>query len=78
MKEAVIVSGARTAVGTFGGSLKDVKAVDLGALVIKEAIKRAGLRPEVTEFLKGCRPKVFGSFDQTEIQKKFYDYDSSL
>ncbi|MBW2630981.1 MAG: acetyl-CoA C-acyltransferase, partial [Deltaproteobacteria bacterium] len=43
MKEVVIVSGARTAVGTFGGSLKDVKCVDLGALVIKEAIKRAGL-----------------------------------
>jgi acetyl-CoA C-acetyltransferase len=32
MKEAVIVSGARTAVGEFGGSLKGVKAVDLGAL----------------------------------------------
>jgi acetyl-CoA C-acetyltransferase len=58
--------------------LKDVKAADLGALVIKEAIKRAGLRPVVTEFLKGCRPKAFGAFEQTEFQKKFYDYDSSL
>lgn len=78
MREAVIVSGARTAVANFGGALKDVKAADLGALVIKEAIKRAGLRPVVTEFLKGCRPKAFGAFEQTEFQKKFYDYDTSL
>jgi acetyl-CoA C-acetyltransferase len=38
MKEAVIVSGARTAVGEFGGSLKGVKTVDMGALVIREAL----------------------------------------
>ena len=43
MKDVVIVSGARTAVGEFGGSLKGVKTVDIGALVIKEALKRAGL-----------------------------------
>ncbi|HBV97666.1 MAG: acetyl-CoA acetyltransferase [Peptococcaceae bacterium BICA1-7] len=43
MKEAVIVSSIRTAVGKFGGSLNGIPAVDLGALVIKEAIKRAGI-----------------------------------
>ncbi|GKX64939.1 acetyl-CoA C-acetyltransferase [Inconstantimicrobium mannanitabidum] len=43
MKEVVIVSAVRTALGSFGGSLKDVPAVDLGALVIKEAVKRAGI-----------------------------------
>jgi acetyl-CoA C-acetyltransferase len=78
MEEAVIVSGARTAVGEFGGSLKGVKVVDLGALVIKEAIKRAGLRPTVTEFLKSCRPAPFGVFDKTEINKKYDDYDQAL
>jgi len=78
MKDAVIVSGARTAVGIFGGSLKSVKCVDLGALVIKEAIKRAGLRPAVTDFIKSCRPDVFGDFDKTEINGKYYDYDDSL
>jgi acetyl-CoA C-acetyltransferase len=78
MKEVVIVSGARTAVGTFGGSLKDVKCVDLGALVIKEAIKRAGVRPVISDFIKSCRPDVFGEFDKTEINKKYYDYDDSL
>jgi len=78
MKEVVIVSGARTAVGTFGGSLRDVKCVDLGALVIKEAIKRAGLRPSISDFIKSCRPDVFGEFDKTEINGKYYDYDDSL
>lgn len=46
MREVVIASAVRTAVGTFGGSLKDVSATDLGALVIKEAINRAGIKPE--------------------------------
>ncbi len=78
MEEAVIVSGARTAVGEFGGSLKGVKVVDLGALVIKEAIKRAGLRPGITDFLKSCRPDPFGDFDKTEINKKYDDYDTAL
>jgi acetyl-CoA C-acetyltransferase len=78
MKDVVIVSGARTAVGSFGGSLRDVKCADLGALVIKEAIKRAGLRPTISDFIKSCRPDIFGDFDMTEINKKYYDYDDSL
>ncbi|HOW56573.1 MAG TPA: acetyl-CoA C-acetyltransferase [Smithellaceae bacterium] len=77
-REVVIVSGARTAVGEFGGSLKGVKTVNMGALVIKEALKRAGLRPSINDFLKSCRPTAFGDFDMTEINKKYYDYDSSL
>lgn len=55
MKEAVVVSAARTAVGTFGGSLKNISAVDLGAVVIKEALARGGVRPDqVDEVLMGC------------------------
>lgn len=76
--DVVIVSGARTAVGTFGASLKDVPAVDLGALVIKEAIKRAGLRPTITDFIKSCRADAFGEYDKTPIHGKYYDYDDSL
>ena len=49
MKDVVIVSAVRTAIGTFGRSLKDVPAVDLGALVIKEAVNRAGIKPELVE-----------------------------
>ncbi len=75
MEEVVLVSGARTAVGNFGGTLKDQRVVDLGALVIKEAVKKAGLKPIVSDFVKGCRPDVFGEFDKTEINAKHYDYD---
>lgn len=49
MKEVVIVSAVRTAIGSFGGSLKDVPAVDLGALVIKEAVNKAGIKPEMVD-----------------------------
>ncbi|WP_097026582.1 acetyl-CoA C-acetyltransferase [Clostridium peptidivorans] len=54
MKEVVIVSAVRTALGSFGGGLKDVPAVELGATVIKEAVKRAGIKPEdVQEVIMG-------------------------
>ncbi|WP_040210624.1 acetyl-CoA C-acetyltransferase, partial [Clostridium polynesiense] len=54
MREVVIVSAVRTALGSFGGALKDVSAADLGAVVIKEAVKRAGIKPEqVDEVLFG-------------------------
>ncbi len=74
MKDVVIVSGARTAVGSFGGGLKDVRAVDLGALVIKEAIRRAHLRPEVSAAVRACRPDLFKDVEKTEIWKKYDDY----
>ena len=55
MKEIVVASAARTPIGSFGGSLQDVSAVDLGALVIKNAIERAGIRPgNVDEVYMGC------------------------
>ena len=54
MKEAVIVSAARTPLGSFGGSLGKIGATDLGAIVIKEAVKRAGIKKEdVDEVLMG-------------------------
>lgn len=45
MKKVVVVSGARTAVGAFGGSLKSVSAVELGAIVLRETLRRVGLKP---------------------------------
>lgn len=77
-KDVVIVSGARTAVGEFGGSLKNVKSTELGSIVIKEALKRAGLRPTVTDLIKSFRPDAFGKFDMTAINKKYYDFSDSL
>lgn len=49
MKEVVIVSAVRTAIGTFGGALKDVSAIDLGATVVKEAIAQANISPDMVE-----------------------------
>lgn len=49
MREAVIVSAVRTPIGSFGGSLKDVSAVKLGAIAAREAIKRANVKPEIID-----------------------------
>jgi acetyl-CoA C-acetyltransferase len=54
MKEVVIAGPVRTAIGSFGGSLKDVSAVQLGSIVIREALKRSGIRPDqVDEVIMG-------------------------
>ena len=78
MRNVVIVSGARTAVGSFGGGLKDVRAVDLGALVIREALRRAGLRPDLNATVRACRPDVFKDVEKTEIRKKYDDYPETF
>ncbi len=59
MEEVVIVSGARTAVGRFGGGFVNTSASDLGAAVIKAAVERAGLEPGlVQEVIMGCAGQV--------------------
>ena len=53
--DVVILSACRTAIGSFGGALKDLSAVDLGAVVVREAITRAGVAPEdVGDVILGC------------------------
>ena len=55
MKDLYIVNCCRTAIGSFGGSLKGTPAADLGAIVVKEALNRAGVKPEqVDELMFGC------------------------
>ena len=55
MKDIYVVNCCRTAIGSFGGSLKDIPAADLGATVIREALSRAGVKPEqVDEVMFGC------------------------
>jgi acetyl-CoA C-acetyltransferase len=66
MKEVVIVGAARTPVGRFGGGFKDISAVQLGVIAVKEALKRASVPPErVDEVILGneigrasCRERV--------------------
>lgn len=59
-REVVIVSGVRTAIGDFGGSLKDFAPTELGARVVKEALRRAGVSGEDVGHV------VFGNVIQTE------------
>ncbi len=55
MREAVIVSAARTAIGSFQGTLAGMPAADLGAVVVREAVRRANVRPgDVDEVIMGC------------------------
>lgn len=61
MREAVIVSAVRTPIGSFGGSLKDVSAIKLGAIAAREAINRANLKPEMIEEV------IFGNVLQTGL-----------
>jgi acetyl-CoA C-acetyltransferase len=54
-EDVVILSGCRTPIGSFGGAFKDVSAVDLGAVAVKEAVRRAAVRPDqVDEVILGC------------------------
>ncbi len=54
MSEAVIIGAVRTPIGNFGGSLKNIGAVELGSVVIEESVKRAGIKPEdVDEVIMG-------------------------
>lgn len=59
-REVVILSGVRTAIGTYGGSLKDQPPTELGALVVREAVARAGVQPQEIEHV------VFGNIIHTD------------
>jgi acetyl-CoA C-acetyltransferase len=78
VKEVVIVSGVRTPVGAFGGSLKTTPVVDLGAMVLKETLKKAGLKPVATENLTRFEPDLLKGGGMIELEKKHFDYDDSL
>jgi acetyl-CoA C-acetyltransferase len=78
MSDVVIVSGVRTAIGAFGGSLKDVPVVQLGSLVIKETLKRAGLRPKTSEKLFKYAPEPLKGTDLIDLEKKHHGWDASL
>ncbi len=78
MREVVIVSAARTAVGTFGASLKEVSAIKLGALAIGAAIKKARFKPIVKKELRDVAPDAFKGAGMTELEKTHYKWDESM
>lgn len=78
MEEAVIVSGVRTAIGNFGGTLKDIPAVKLGSIAIREAIQRAGLRPAVSQEWIQDSPDSLKQESPTVLDQKYVTWDNSL
>ena len=77
MREVVIVSGVRTPIGTFGGSLKDVQVVKLGAAVIREVLKKIGLKPVTIKEILDVAPDSFKNTGMTELEKSHYRWDGS-
>ncbi len=65
MNEVVVLSGVRTAVGKYGGSLQDFPASELAAMVVPEAVKRAGISPEQVQHV------VFGNVIHTSVHDHY-------
>jgi acetyl-CoA C-acetyltransferase len=78
MRDVVIISGVRTPIGNFGGSLKDTPVVQLGALVIREALKRAGLRPETSPTLMDLGAEALKGEKKTALEQRYGQWDQSL
>ena len=78
MSDAVIVSGVRTAVGVFGGTLKDIPAKDLGALVIRECLVRAGLRPVAPDYAGAICPDTFKGVGLSPIEQQYQKWPDNL
>ncbi len=77
MKEVVIVSAVRTAIGNFGGSLQSIPVVDLGTAVIKEAMMRAGCRPTIDEGLEAAGPDNLKG-KSSDVLEQYNQWDNSL
>jgi acetyl-CoA C-acetyltransferase len=78
MRDVVIIGGVRTPVGSFGGSLKSTSVVTLGSLILKETLKRLGLRPLTSDGLKSFEPDALKGLSMIESEKNTYDYADSL
>jgi acetyl-CoA C-acetyltransferase len=77
MKEVAIVSGSRTAIGTFGSGLKDIPVTELGAVVMKDVLKRANLRPVPNDTMKAAAPDKLKDKGLTELETKSYDWNDN-
>ncbi len=78
MKEVVIVSGSRTPVGSFGGSLKNIDAIELGSIVMKDVLRKVGVRPATDETITALGPEKLQDQGMIEIETAAYDWDASM
>ncbi len=77
MREVVVVSGSRTAIGAFGGGLMKVPVVELGAVVIKDVLKRINLRPVAGAAALDFAPDKLKDQGITDLEKKSYDWNDN-
>jgi acetyl-CoA C-acetyltransferase len=78
MKDVVIVSGSRTAIGAFGGGLKSVPVVELGSIVMKDVLKRIGLKPVKDEKMENLAPDTLKGQGMIDLEKQSYDFDDTF
>jgi acetyl-CoA C-acetyltransferase len=74
MGDVLIVSGARTPIGNFGGSLQNTPVAQLGTVVLKATLKRAGLKPVAGDHQKQYTPDSLQDQGVVELEKEGYDY----
>ena len=74
MKEAVVVSGSRTAIGNFGGGLMKVPVVELGAIVMKDVLRKANLKPLANAAMLEAAPDKLKGQGLIDLEKKSYDW----
>ncbi len=77
MRDVVICSGVRTPIGAFGGTLKTTPVVQLGALVIREVLKRVNLRPEPSEKVLSYEADALKGMGYIELEKRHRKWDES-
>ncbi len=78
MKEVVIVSGARTAIGAFGGGLKSVSVVELGAAAIREVFQRIKMKPAADDAVLAMGPDKLKDRGPIDLEKESPDWDASF
>ena len=77
MNKAVIVSGSRTAVGGFGGAFKDVSAVTLGATVLRETLRKVGLRPAASDDMITAGPDKLRGLGPIALEQEYDCWDKT-
>jgi acetyl-CoA C-acetyltransferase len=78
VRESVIVSAARTAIGNFGGALKETPVVTLGSRVIREALARAHLKPKVADTVLHAAPDSLKDRGMIELERARYVWDDAF
>ena len=76
MNDVVIVSGSRTAVGAFGGSLKNTPVVALGAEVMRETLRKVGLRPVADAAMRELTPSTLREQGPIELEQRYGGWDT--